>query len=57
MIVKLVKCKDGETLCDLTIGREYEVFDGPRKDGNVGIIDDVGEMNELYNEEYVVISE
>ena len=57
MIVKLIKCRAGETLCDLTIGRQYEVYDGPRKDGNFGITDDVGEMNELYFEEYEVVNE
>lgn len=57
MIVKLVRCKEGETLCDLTLGMMYEVYDGPRKDGNVGIIDDRGDMNELYFEEYEVVEE
>lgn len=57
MKVKLIKFKDGELEYlknDLTIGKIYDV-DVIDDDGDAWIIDDAGDENNLYAEEFEVV--
>lgn len=48
--MKLVRCKEGEELYDLTISSRYEVIEF--EDDLVRVIDDIGEYNILYDCEW-----
>lgn len=56
MKVKLVKFINFEITHDLTIGKVYDV-DYVDNDGDVWIIDDAGDENNLYVGEFEVIEE